>query len=1039
MASLRLSLLGSLRVMVGDAPATFESDKARSLLAYLAVESDQPHRREALVGLLWPDSPEAVARRNLRQTLYAVRQAIGDHTAQPPYLLISRDEIQFNTASDYSLDVATFDAQLAACDKHPHQRPEACPTCAERLRQAVERYQGDFLAHFSLNDSAEFEEWALLERESLHRRALGAFTQLADYHEQRGEYVEASRYALRQLDLDPWREEAHRQVMRVLAASGQRSAALAQYEKCRLALTAELGVEPSSETRALYERISHGEFSASGSDGGAAESGHRPHLPVPLTPFVGRERELAELAQLLGDSECRLLTLVGPGGIGKTRLALQLAIRHADRFAHGAAFVSLASLDSPPLMDSAVAEAIGLAFAGPTDPKLQLIHYLRGRQMLLVLDNMEHLLDGVGLFTEILEQAPEIKLIVTSREQLNLHGEWLFDVGGLELPTDERRASIERSSAVMLFLQRARRAQVGFSLQDEEKATVARICRLIGGMPLAIELAATWVRTLALDEIEREIGRSLDFLATSMRDLPARHHSMRAVFDHSWRLLSLQEQAILARLSVFRGGMQREAAEAIAGASLPLLSSLLTKSLLRRTSGGRYDLHELVRQYAADRLHENLAEEAATRNQHSDYYTNFAALQQKRLRGPHQLEALAEMSIEMENIRLGWRHAVRHRHSEAIRKPIRALWSLHEMRGWFQEGHALFGWASDELQQVRDVAAQSDTSDTVVLEAVRGKLGWFAVRLGRREEARTLLEHSAATLRSLGAKLELMQTLHHLGVLDWQAGDAVRARAVFMEELDLATHIGDEWEMALACGNLGIAAQTLGEQREALDRFQTALTAYRSLKEPRMVSVGLFYLGALESELGMYDAAHASLREGIAQSRLVGDPWVLGMALGALGTVAQAQGEFAEAVGLFRESLALFTQLGERWSTIDTLNQLGSALLASNHDAEAHATFSEALKLATEIELLPGVLNALVGLAQWQMKQGEIHSPLVLLSHVLSHPSSGRSLKDRVEQLRMKAVHQIPQARIDAAEQQARSEPFEAAVRAVQSPHQAFS
>src|SRR5262245_33382244 len=261
MARLSLSLLGAVQLSLDSAAVTtFDSDKVRALLIYLAVEAQQPHRRERLVGLLWPESAEVAARRSLNQALYNLRQAIGDQTATPPYLHIRRDALQFNSASEHTLDVATFTRLLDACDIHPHPRIETCLACAQRLQQATALYRGSFLEQFSLADSEAFEEWTLVKREALHRRALQALAQLADHHEQHGEYEAARRYAARQLELDPWREEAHRQLIRVLALNGERSAALNQYESCRRVLADELGVEPSEETTVLYQQIQRGEL-----------------------------------------------------------------------------------------------------------------------------------------------------------------------------------------------------------------------------------------------------------------------------------------------------------------------------------------------------------------------------------------------------------------------------------------------------------------------------------------------------------------------------------------------------------------------------------------------------------------------------------------------------------------------------------------------------------------------------------------------------------------------------------------------------------
>ncbi|HEX9076041.1 MAG TPA: BTAD domain-containing putative transcriptional regulator, partial [Anaerolineae bacterium] len=391
MAHLRLGVLGSLQIVGGDVPiSTFESDKARALLIYLAVEARQPHRRDALVALLWPDCPEDKARSNLRQNLYNLRQAIGDARASPPYLFITRQEIQFNPASRHTLDVTAFETHLTAVATHIHTNLEECDSCAARLKQATELYRGKFLQEFFLPDSAEFEEWALLYRESLHRRALEALAHLANYHEKRGEYKDARGYALRQLELEPWWEEAHRQVMRALAAGGQRSAALAQYETCRHLLNKELGVEPSAETRDLNEQIARGEPAVLRREFQPA-AWTPPALPVQLTPFVGRERELAHLAELLADPECRLITLVGIGGIGKTRLALEAAEHNRVAFAQGTVFVPLASVDSSEFVVSAIAEALGLVFPGSRDSRDLVLRYLHDKQMLLVLDNLEQL------------------------------------------------------------------------------------------------------------------------------------------------------------------------------------------------------------------------------------------------------------------------------------------------------------------------------------------------------------------------------------------------------------------------------------------------------------------------------------------------------------------------------------------------------------------------------------------------------------------------------------------------------------------------
>src|SRR6266545_4062733 len=409
------------------------------------------------------------------------------------------------------------------------------------------------------------------------------------------------------------REASHRQLMRLLAFSGQRSAALAQYATCRRVLDEELGVAPEEETTALYARIQRGADVASPS---AARPSDNLAAHTPLTPLIGREGELAQLAERLEDRNCRLLTLIGPGGIGKTRLALQIASGLRGSFRDGVYFVPLAALNAADMLVPAIASALGFALHGLADPKAQLLAYLRTKDMLLVLDNFEQVLDGADVLSDLIQAAPGVVVLATSREPLHLRVEWLMDLDGLPVPQDVEASSVERSSAVQLFVQTARRMQADFALSPATSPSVVRICQLVAGTPLAIELAAAWVRSQSCVEIARALEQSLEQLATTMRDVPARHRSMRAVFEHSWRLLSDAEQGVLRRLAVFRGGMEADAAEQVAGATSSLLAALVDKSLLRRNGAGRYDLHELVRQYAGEQL-EAAGEAGEIRNQHT--------------------------------------------------------------------------------------------------------------------------------------------------------------------------------------------------------------------------------------------------------------------------------------------------------------------------------------------------------------------------------------------------------------------------------------
>ena len=415
------------------------------------------------------------------------------------------------------------------------------------------------------------------------------------------------------------------------------------------------------------------------------------NLPAPRTSFVGRASELDEIDRLLEDPDCRLLTLVGPGGAGKTRLALEAAARRIERYPHGVHFVPLVSVASPEFLAPAVAESIQFAVDGAHSgfsAQEQLLDYLGERSTLLVLDNFEHLVDGAGLLGEIIERAPKVELLTTSRERLNVQSEWVLDVNGLGLAENGNGAS----GALRLFVERATQVEPGFSLDDDERVEARRICRLVEGLPLGIELAASWVSVLSCAEIADEIEQNIDFLATSMRDVPERHRSLRAAFDQSWRLLSGEQQDVLARLSVLRGDYGREAAAAVAGADLRLLSDLVSKSLVRRSDFGRYELHELLRQYSAEKLAAESPDAlATTRERHARHY--LGALDERRgaLVGKGVVQARDELRRELDNLRVAAEWAV-------------ATWTEDEARGVLA-GLNEFFFAHSWFDGARDVRA----------------------------------------------------------------------------------------------------------------------------------------------------------------------------------------------------------------------------------------------------------------------------------------------------------------------------------------------
>ena len=815
MPHLTLSLFGSPLISLDGHPVSgFASKKALALLAYLAVDADRAHTREELAGLLWPDYAESSARANLRSVLANVRRAIGDREASPPFLTITRQGVQFNLECDHHLDVAIFQelSSTGALDA----------VATKQLEEAVNRMRGPFLAGFSIPDSPTFEEWILLRRAFFDRQVATTLVRLSRRYEDLGQYEQALRHAQRCVDMDPWQEEAHRQVMRLLVANGQRNEALIQFETCRRLLVEELGVEPTEETTNLYERIRTGRVAGTASSA-RQDPPHARFLPSPLTPLVGREKESAELSGLLSNPDQRLITLVGPGGIGKTHLSLVVAAA-CSGFADGVYFVPLAPLQSVDPLLASTAKALGFSFHDPLDPQRQLLDFLRRKELLLVMDNFEHLLAGAGLVVDILETAPRVKVLATSRLRLGVPGEQLYPLGGLAVPDEaeivepDSTDSLDRYAAVTLFAQTAQRLQPSFSLTDDNVAAVTRVCGLVAGMPLGIVLAASWIEMLEPCEIATEIEHSFGFLKSDQAGMPERQQSLEVVFEQSWKLLSAEEQAVFQKLTLFRGGFTRSAALAVVGASLADLLTLIHKFFLHRTSTGRFEIHELLRQFAAQKLSRSQPDQEAAGQRHSAYFLADLGQLEVDLRGVHQQEAIGEIEVESDNIRVAWQWAAEQGHLELLDQAVNSLGIFYEWQGRYDEGEAA----------CRTVTGRSDLPKTASGCRITAKIlcrqARFNRLLGNRYDARQQARQALSLLNDSIANGQDTRTEQAAVLLEMaqNVGNLAEATTLSEQSVDLYRSLADSWGLAEALVFLG---------NQTLNRFEPAENGEQFLSE----------------------------------------------------------------------------------------------------------------------------------------------------------------------------------------------------------------
>lgn len=655
-------------------------------------------------------------------------------------------------------------------------------------------------------------------------------------------------------------------------------------------------------------------------------------LPIPPTPLVGREQEVQTLSALLVNPECRLLTIVGAGGMGKTRLALAVAAEPPPGFRHGVAFVALAPLTAPEFIVPTIANALNVTFAGAAEPKGQLLHYLRDKELLLVLDNLEHLLAGLDLLGELLAACPLLKLLITSRERLQLQSEWVFELQGLPLPATDQGEQLATYSAIALFVTNAQRARPGFALTVQNSAAVVHICRLVEGMPLGIELAAAWVHVLSCQEIAQEIEQSIDFLTVARRDVPERHRSLRAVFDHSWRLLAAEERRVLCALSVFRGGFSRAAAEQVAHASLPTLAALTSRSLLWRTKTGRYDLHELVRQYAATKLAEVYAPGAAENpaRSHAHYFLRLVSTAEEKLNGPEQVAWLDQIEQEHDNLRtaLEWTRT-NHEYETGLRLATGLMW-FWSQRDYRREGRR---------QLMRQLEAAATAAPPLLRAQALNAAAYLAYEENDYPTARLLYEEALTLSRALQDHLLLTRIVLQLAHVTSFLGDDVAARAFAEQAIVALRTVDDPPLVAAALIGLGDLARRQANYAKAQALYDEGITLIRRLQSTNLLAYALRQASHAALHVGDVTSAATLCRESLAFNQAAQSKQGVIACLAVLAAVMRARGQLLSAAQLFGAVAAQLTAIAEPLLPVDQVEyEQHLKLVQSMLDPAAYTT-----------------------------------------------------------------------------------------------------
>ncbi|MEZ4832263.1 MAG: tetratricopeptide repeat protein [Caldilineaceae bacterium] len=990
MADLTITTLGSFSILRDGEPipvTAWHTRKNLELVQILLTLHQRSLSQDELMEWLWPDLPPARAGRNLRVAVSQARRTLEPELRKggdSRYLRTQPTGYRWQPSPTCTVDAEIFEQGIASLRQDVARLSPAA--FAARAQPVLDLYQGDYLPEW------RYAEWAAARRNRLHTDFLWLVNHLIAQHAEREEFAAAVDLCRRSLAVDNCQEPIWRQLITCLWRAGDSAAALRAYADCQDTLARELDVAPDTETAALAHEIRRTSANPAPvrrppSPAGALSSAYP--LPRALTPLISREDEIALVLDRLRRPECRLLTLIGAGGIGKTRLAVAGAHRLTQEapltdapFRDGVVFVDLAPVTQGDHLLSTLAAAVHAPIQGNQSWLAALTDFLAQRDMLLVLDNFEQLSAQAGLLLELLARTARIKLLVTSREPLYVHGEWLVDVGPLSYPAEDESGDPGVHAALHLFLAGAQRIRPDFGDEPTQVEDAAAICRLVEGNPLAIELGASLVRRYSSAEIDAGIRRSHRFLETRLSGLPHRHRSIAALLDHTWRLLTPDEQRQLAHLSVFSGGWDDDAARAVIAPAAPLLDALVDRLLIRADEGDRFQMHELLRQFAGERLAEDAEAARAAQTRHCVHFAAHVRDRGKALKGTDQPHALRHMHTDLANARAAWRWALGQRSWREVTGLAVGLFEFYRVRSWFQEGADLL---SEAISSDRPDGAD-DAYDPMRV-AVLARLGNLHVHLSDFDRAQAVLDEALTSARRADFHADAALALIGLGTAAQQQGRYVEAERCYLDAQQAYQRADDPWGQAQSLNALGVVAARTGRFDDAERLYAESIERYAAEGDRWATTQPTNNLAILSYTKRNYAQAQTLFAHNLPIFQEIGDVKGEALTLSNLGTLARDQDDPHAAQDYYLRSLGLFAAIGNRWAVANAHANLGVVALALGDPAEAQTQLVQALILAHTLRVEPMLLYVFVGCAQLFLAQKRPTHARSLLDYALAHPA----------------------------------------------------